>query len=58
MLAAAAQVGRELPLKLYQDICRPMVVMQFIRWLRSMLLGSTCYREALALLRPLTEKYR
>jgi len=55
----AAQAGRELPLKPYQVLCRPTdFSIQFIRWLRSMLLRATCYREALALLRPLTEKYR
>jgi len=54
----AAEVGRELPLKLYQDLYRPTEVsLQFIRWLRSMLLPATCYREALALLRPLMKKY-
>ena len=54
----AAQAGRELPLKLYQDLYRPTEVsLQFIRWLRSMLLRATCYGEALALLRPLMEKY-
>ena len=54
----AAQAGRELPLKLYQDLYRPTEVsLQFIRWLRSMLLRATCYREALALLRPLMLKY-
>ena len=54
----AAQAGRELPLKLYQDLYRPTEVsLQFIRWLRSMLIRATCYREALALLRPLMEKY-
>lgn len=54
----AAQAGRELPLKLYQDLYRPTEVsLQFIRWLRSMLLRATCYREALALLRPLMQKY-
>lgn len=54
----AAQAGRELPLKLYQDLYRPTEVsLQFIRWLRSMLLRATCYTEALALLRPLMEKY-
>ena len=30
---------------------------QFIRWPRSMLMWATCYREALALLRPLMAKY-
>jgi hypothetical protein len=54
----AALAGRELPLKLYQDLYRPTEVsLQFIRWLRSMILRATCYREALALLRPLMEKY-
>lgn len=54
----AAQAGRDLPLKLYQDLYRPTEVsLQFIRWLRSMLARATCYRQALALLRPLMEKY-
>lgn len=54
----AAKAGRELPLKLYQDLYRPTEVsLQFIRWLRSMLLRATCYREALAQLRPLMLKY-
>ncbi len=54
----AAQAGRELPLKLYQDLYRPTEVsLQFIRWLRSMLIRATCYRDALALLRPLMERY-
>lgn len=54
----AVKFGRELPLKLYQDLYRPTEVsLQFIRWLRSMLLRATCYREALALLRPLMLKY-
>lgn len=52
----AAQAGRELPRKLYQDLYRPTEVsLQFIRWLHSMLLRATCYREALTLLRPLME---
>ena len=51
------QVRRQ-PLKLYQDHYRPTEVsLQFIRWLRSMLLRATCYREAMALLRPLMEKH-
>jgi hypothetical protein len=55
---AAATAGRELPVKLYHALYRPTEVsLQFIRWLRSMLLRATCYREALALLRPLMEKY-
>jgi hypothetical protein len=50
----AVKFGRELPLKLYQDLYRPTEVsLQFIRWLRSMLLRATCYRQSLALLRPL-----
>jgi len=54
----AAQAGRELPLKLYQDLYRPTEVsLQFIRWLRSMLLRATCYRQSLALLRPLMLNY-
>jgi hypothetical protein len=54
----AALAGRELPLKLYQALYRPTEVsLQFLRWLRSALLRSTCYRQALALLRPLMEKY-
>ena len=54
----AAEAGRSLPIKLYQALYRPTEVsLQFIRWLRSMLLRTTCYREALALLRPLMEKY-
>jgi len=31
--------------------------LQFIRWLRIELLRASCYREALARLRPLMEKY-
>ena len=55
---AAASAGRELPLKLYLALYRPTEVsLRFIRWLRSMLLRATCYREALTLLRPLMEKY-
>lgn len=55
---AAAKAGRELPLKLYQALYRPTEEsLQFIRWIRSMLVRATCYRDALALLRPLMEKY-
>ena len=54
----AAEAGRELALKLYQALYRPTEVsLQFIRWLRSMLLRATCYRESLAHLRPLMEKH-
>jgi hypothetical protein len=55
---AAATAGRELPLKLYLALYRPTEVsLQFIRWLRSMLLRATCYRESLTLLRPLMAKH-
>lgn len=55
---AAHEAGRELPPKLYQALYRPTEVsLQFIRWLRSALFRPTCYRRALAQLRPLMEKY-
>ena len=54
----AAEAGRTLPLKLYQALYRPTEVsLQFIRWLRTALMRATCYRESLALLRPLMAKY-
>jgi hypothetical protein len=54
----AAEAGRTLPLKLYQALYRPTEAsLQFIRWLRTALMRATCYRESLALLRPLMEKY-
>jgi hypothetical protein len=43
-----------LPIKLYQALYRPTEVsLQFIRWLRVGLTRSTCYRQAIAQLRPL-----
>jgi hypothetical protein len=55
---AAVKAGRQLPHKLYESLYRPTEVsLQFIRWLRSALHRPTCYREALALLRPLMERY-
>lgn len=55
---AAAKAGRVLPLELYKALYRPTEEsLQFIRWLRSVIVRSTCYRVALALLRPLMEKY-
>ena len=55
---AAVNALREFPEKLYKALYRPTEVsLQFIRWLRSVLVRATCYREALALLRPLMAKY-
>jgi len=54
----ALATGRTLPEKLYQALYRPTEVsLQFIRWLRAGLARPTCYRRAIALLRPLMEKY-
>lgn len=51
-------LGREVPVKLYLSLRRPTEAsLQFIRWLRIELLRASCYREALARLRPLMEKY-
>lgn len=54
----ARHAGRSLPEKLYLTLYRPSEVsLQFIRWLRSELMKSRCYRQALADLRPLMKEY-
>jgi hypothetical protein len=57
-IQAARQAGRELPEKLYKALYRPTELsLQFIRWLRTALTSRTCYKQAIAALRPLMEKY-
>jgi hypothetical protein len=57
-VAAAENAGRTFPEKLYRALYRPTEVsLQFIRWLRTTLFQPTCYRAAIASLRPLMEKY-
>ena len=54
----ARAAGRHLPVKLYQALYRPTEVsLQFIRWLRAGLMRPTCYRQAIAQLRPLMLAY-
>ena len=56
--AKAKAAGRVFPKTLYLAIYRPTELsLQFIRWLRSHLMLATCYRQALALLRPLMTQY-
>ena len=55
---AARKASRVFPRALYQALYRPTELsLQFIRWLRVHLTRGTCYRAALALLRPLMLKY-
>jgi hypothetical protein len=56
--AKAKAAGRAFPKTLYLALYRPTELsLQFIRWLRSHLMLATCYRQALALLRPLMTQY-
>ena len=56
--AKAKAAGRAFPKALYLALYRPTELsLQFIRWLRSHLMLATCYRAALALLRPLMAQY-
>jgi hypothetical protein len=54
----AQEAGRAFPEKLYQALYRPTEVsLQFIRGLRSALTRPTCYRQAIAALKPLMIAY-
>ena len=56
--AKAKAAGRAFPKARYLALYRPTELsLQFIRWLRSHLMRATCYRKALALLRPLMAQY-
>ncbi len=54
----ARKAGRCFPKSLYLALYRPTELsLQFIRWMRSCLIRSTPYRQALGHLRPLMESY-
>ena len=54
----AKKAGRIFPKALYVALYRPTEVsLQFIRWLRSSLVRSTLYNQAITLLRPLMAAY-
>ena len=56
--ATAKKAGRIFPTALYLALYRPTELsLQFIRWLRSHISRPTCYRQALAALRPLMLAY-
>jgi hypothetical protein len=54
----ATKAGRLFPRALYAALYRPTEIsLQFIRWLRSGLVRSILYNQAIALLRPLMAAY-
>jgi len=54
----ALKAGRPFPKVLYLALYRPTELsLQFIRWMRSCLIRSTPYKQALLLLRPLMDAY-
>ena len=54
----ARKAGRIFPQALYVALYRPTEIsLQFIRWLRSGLVRSILYNQAIALLRPLMAAY-
>ena len=54
----ALKAGRAFPKELYLALYRPTELsLQFIRWMRSCLIRSTPYKQALRLLRPLMDAY-